>query len=64
MDMNFIMELITQGLFPIGMCMYLLWQNDKLRSVLEKNTVVLQKLLTKLGLDENGDGEVDQNNNK
>lgn len=59
MNGEFIMELIAQGLFPIAMCMYLLYQNDKLRSVLEKNTIVLQKLLTKLGLDDNGDGEVD-----
>lgn len=57
--MEWLIDFIKEIGFPCAICVYLLWQNDKLRDVLEKNTVVLQKILTKLGLDENGDGEVD-----
>lgn len=60
MSFNEVVTAIATIGFPSVMCLYLLKQNDKMRDVLEKNTIVLQKLLTALGLDKNGDGEVDE----
>lgn len=43
-DVSAIMQAISTVGFPIAVCCYLLMSNDKLRGVIEKNTVALTEL--------------------
>lgn len=44
MDVNEFTTLINTVGFPIGICIYLLYSNEKLRTVLERNTSALEHL--------------------
>lgn len=59
---EFIKELVIDGLFPIAMCLILFWkmtkdeqihkaETDKLSEVINNNTIILEKILTKLDMD-------------
>lgn len=60
--MELITDLISNNLFPIAMCLILFWKMDKdekqheeetkhLTDVINNNTIVLEKILTKLDMD-------------
>lgn len=59
-------QIVTNLGFPIAVCGYLFWERFQERKdhkeetkamteALEKNTIVLEKILTKLGVDNNAD---------
>lgn len=50
--MDEIMQYISTIGFPIVMCLLMFKQMNELRGVIENNTLVLQKLVHKLGVDE------------
>lgn len=43
-DINAIMQAVSTVGFPIAVCCYLLLSNDKLRNVIEKNTIAITEL--------------------
>lgn len=51
--MQTIMTSISTVGFPIVMCLLMFKQINELRDVIENNTLVLQKLVHKIGADEN-----------
>lgn len=62
MDMNMILQAITSVGFPIVMCLMLMWyvkeitskhkeESDKFAEALNANTLVLQKLCDRLGIE-------------
>lgn len=62
MDVNTISQLVGSVGFPIAMCIYLTYSNnkaneshkeeiDKLRETVENNTLAMIKLCSKLGVD-------------
>jgi hypothetical protein len=64
MDATEIQNLVTQVGFPIAVCLICFWyikkltdehkeEVNKLSEALNNNTIVMQKILTKLGGDEN-----------
>ena len=52
--MQAVMTAISTVGFPIVMCLLMFKQIGELRSVIENNTLVLQKLVHKMGVEENG----------
>ncbi len=50
--MNEIMQYISTIGFPIVMCLLMFKQVNELREVIQNNTIVLQKLVQKIGGDE------------
>ena len=52
--MENIMQYISTIGFPIVMCLLMFKQINELRGVIENNTLVLQKLVHKMGADEDG----------
>lgn len=57
--MEQVVALIRDIGFPIAMCIYVLFDNkksvEKLTEVVNHNTVIMEKILTKLDLDEETD---------
>ena len=54
--MNEIVNLINNVGFPIACCCYLLFNNDKMRTVIEENTVAITKLQVTLEKEKNVNG--------
>ena len=56
--MEAIVTLVSTVGFPIAMCLLVYFQNtkeiDSLRDAINNNTLVMQKILDKLGMEENG----------
>lgn len=46
MDINVLANLISTVGFPIAVCVYLLYSNEKMRQTLEENTKVIAELKT------------------
>lgn len=51
-----IVKVITNVGFPIAMCIYMLFENkkntEKLTDAVNNNTIIMQKILTKLDMDD------------
>ena len=56
--MQTVMTAISTVGFPIVMCLLMFKQINELRGVIENNTLVLQKLVHKMGVEE--DGRIDE----
>lgn len=56
--MDEIMQYISSIGFPIVMCLLMFKQMNELRGVIENNTLVLQKLVHKMGVDD--DDRIDE----
>lgn len=58
MEMQDIVTFINGCGFPVAICCFLLYfvktEIGSLRDVIEKNTIVMEKILTTLGLDSEG----------
>lgn len=56
--MEAIVTLVSTVGFPIAMCLLVYFQNtkeiDSLRDAINNNTLVMQKILDRLGMEENG----------
>jgi len=44
MDINVFSQLISNVGFPIAVCIYLAWSNEKLRSTIDDNTRTIESL--------------------
>lgn len=52
MEMATIIEFVTTVGFPIVLCFILLQKNDKFAEAINNNTIVITKLLERIGEDE------------